>query len=102
MLFVHSKGKNFQSANPGLGQSLEGTAPGFGAPEAVPSSGVRTSPPRSPFPPKPIAPVRPCSDTDEGNLEPGDAPFAAPGIMPPASCGGNSGESVGVLFFVSF
>ena len=36
-----------------------------------------------------------------GKLEPGDAPSATPGIMPPADCGGNSGESVEVLFLVS-
>jgi hypothetical protein len=39
-----------------------------------------------------------------GKLEPGDAPIAIAthGIMPPASFDGNSGESVGVLLFMSF
>jgi hypothetical protein len=36
-----------------------------------------------------------------GKLELGDAPSATPGIMPPADCGSNSGESVGALFFMS-
>src|SRR5580698_4678718 len=100
-LLVRSKDKNFQKANPCLANHSKRRPQVCGAPEAVPSSGVPTSPPEKSVLPETDRTRSPDLRDLWGKLDPGDAPLVTPGIMPPARCGGNSGQPVAVLFFMS-
>jgi hypothetical protein len=80
-LLVRSKDKNFQKANPCLANHSKRRPQVCGVPEAVPSSGVPTSPPEKSVLPETDRTRSPDLRDLWGKLDPGDAL-----LLRPASC----------------